>query len=624
VYSLLSFFPPCYEDELLYSVFARYHQRSGNLSFKSTLVDLFNTDSIKAVTDFSSGLGVLTQKIEPLYNFKYFIENHTLVPYYRPFMEAKIYNNTINLMNSSNANGVHISMGIIQSSISFPKYLRFCTECYKLDQLKYGESYWHRCHQLPGVVVCPFHGNILMNSNIPFKQQENTQHFYALSHTLIENCNAVDYLKNNIEVFTFISNETKNLLQSEIFPIGLNKLKKLYLYFLGEKNLITSSGRVKFRELLPAFINLFGVDLLEYLNCGLTVDQEDTWLHKVLRKPRVSCHPLRHLLLLYFFMRDIKSYSYIENTNYLDIPFGPPMYPCLNKAADHYRERVISDLKITRCSKTGKPIGTFTCVCGFVYSRSGPDNTIEDKFRIGKVKEFGHVWKQKLKELSNKGLTKYRIAQELEVDFNTIKKYLEVEISKGQNQQTNIEMKDEKNKTSKKEEYRNRWIEHRNLHSNKNRTELRRGSPNVYIWLYRNDNDWLYENLPPKESATSTNKRVNWEERDYEIARLIKIEVDKIMAVDPPERVTVSRIGQRIQKLALLEKKLNKLPRSKKILEELMETVEDFQKRRIKSIAAKKREANKEIKEWELIREAGIRPEYIELMNQTLQNEINF
>ena len=41
---MLGSFPTPYPDELLYSVVARYHVRSGNKSFRQTHEELFETD----------------------------------------------------------------------------------------------------------------------------------------------------------------------------------------------------------------------------------------------------------------------------------------------------------------------------------------------------------------------------------------------------------------------------------------------------------------------------------------------------------------------------------------------------------------------------------------------------
>lgn len=44
---MLGFFPTPYPDELLYSVVARYHLRSGNKSFQKTHEELFETTELQ-------------------------------------------------------------------------------------------------------------------------------------------------------------------------------------------------------------------------------------------------------------------------------------------------------------------------------------------------------------------------------------------------------------------------------------------------------------------------------------------------------------------------------------------------------------------------------------------------
>ena len=53
---MLHWFPTPYPDELLYSVLARYHVRSGNTSRKMTTEELFGKRTIIAVWDLPSNL----------------------------------------------------------------------------------------------------------------------------------------------------------------------------------------------------------------------------------------------------------------------------------------------------------------------------------------------------------------------------------------------------------------------------------------------------------------------------------------------------------------------------------------------------------------------------------------
>ncbi|WP_264174715.1 TnsD family Tn7-like transposition protein [Clostridium estertheticum] len=81
--------------------------------------------------------------------------------------------------------------------------------------------------------------------------------------------------------------------------------------------------------------------------------------------------------------------------------FGRGPWPCLNKVAEYYRMNVVNNLKITEDYKTRLPVRTFSCDCGFVYSRKGPDKVSGDRYRVGRIKEFSAVWENKLKVYLN-------------------------------------------------------------------------------------------------------------------------------------------------------------------------------------------------------------------------------
>lgn len=161
---------------------------------------------------------------------------------------------------------------------------------------------------------------------------------------------------------------------------------------------------------------------------------------------------------------------------------------------------------------------------------------------------------------------------------------------------------------------------------NLGRTELRGGLPSAYTWLYRNDKEWLFDNLPPKKKKNSgiQSKRVNWEHRDTQLADLIRSEAKKIKNRESdPIRVSISQIGKRLGVLSLFEKQISNLPTCKKVLENVTETVEEFQVRRVKLKASLMNDHRVEIKEWRLIRESGLRPDFSPLVHNAIIEEIN-
>jgi hypothetical protein len=122
----------------------------------------------------------------------------------------------------------------------------------------------------------------------------------------------------------------------------------------------------------------------------------------------------------------------------------------------------------------------------------------------------------------------------------------------------------------------------------KSKNDLRKLSPKTYFWLYRNDRDWLTEHSPLKLIPVSEEDRVDWAERDKSIFREVVIAIKKIESSEKPFlRITISRIGKMIGKLSVIEKHRGKLPETAELLSRSVESIEEFQKRKIMSVVKK-------------------------------------
>ncbi|MYL34961.1 hypothetical protein GLW05_15360 [Pontibacillus yanchengensis] len=597
---MIGFFPKLYKDETLYSWLARYHIRSNNSSYKSTLSDLFMKDTIVAITDFPCNLQTLCTEIGDMYKPRYLINQHTPLPYYSPFIKRGNYEKIIDLMESTNKNRVYAVLGLPAGNVPYPRHLRYCATCFIEDVNQYGEPYWHRIHQIPGVHICPHHLEILSESSVLSKRTVSNQKFHALSESINSPIHRNNlYSDKENEVLEVVALNSLKLLQEEINPIGLPNLRNYYISKLHDKELMTATSRIKFQELLPRFINFYGKNTLKLFGSNLNIDDKDTWLHRLLRKPKSSCHPIRHILFNTFLGDDIFSYKNINIKTPYYQPFGDSPFPCLNRASEHFLKDVISTVNITICSSTKQPVGTFKCNCGFVFSRRGPDLSKEDRYKVGSVKQFGEVWLEKVEELYNDGLNYSEIARQLKSNRATIKKYLFNE-----NQKMKQHSNDYKHKS-----YKAKWSNLIVRNPDLSRTKLREQLPSVYMWLYRNDREWLLTNMPPKQKGCNKDiNKVSWETRDYELAKKIELEAESLKKInnDGIVRVTVRSIGRELGVISMLENEIEKLPECKLMLAKVTETLKDFQLRRIKFRAKNLRDMGIEITPSKLIRNSAL------------------
>jgi len=616
---VLSFFPTPYPDELLYSVLARYHVRSGNTSPKMTMAELFGTSSVTAITDMASCIDALVAGLpkEKRINSLDLIMNNTLFPYYTAFLPKQRIKAITAAMRGNKGGTIHTMTGIMASSVSAPEYLRFCPFCVEEDKAKYGEYYWHRFHQLPGVLFCPIHNMIIQDSTIKLGRQNRHEFTAANEQNLIIRPIEVKYTDRegisltSIDVYWIINNY--NCVRKLFIANG--DLKDVYLSILKEKGYATATGRVYQDEFVSSFIEFYGQGFLKTFQSEIDYNHEDNWLSSIVRKHRKSFHPLRHLLLMRFLCGSAE--EFFRNVNAY-VPFGKGPWPCLNPASDHYKKLTVKSVKITHCADTKLPVGTFECACGFIYSRRGPDASEDDLFEIGRIKQFGSVWEEKLRILAEDNRLGLREkARLLKVDPKTIKVY-------SQKLRLNMNYAKKRNKPDKNaslstvEEnirllnfHRSVWLSAVKENPDKSKTELRKLVKAHFIWLYRHDKEWLDANSPKYEKMYKENYRVNWVERDIWVLNKVKNVVEDILALEgKPVRVSLSKIGKMIGLLALLEKHLERLPQTKVYIEAVIETDCDYRKRRIRWAICELSNLGIEPKVWLVMRKASIRPEY--------------
>lgn len=164
--------PVPYPDELLYSVLTRYHLRSNNSSMKWTLREVYGTESVIPTIDLPSHLEALAiRNADSRLTVDQLIDDHTFYPYYIPFLTKDRAEQLRKAMKSSNGSGIHVLVGITASTVERGRDLLFCPLCYEDDIQQYGEPYWHRLHQLPGVKACPVHREVLHRITHPISDR---------------------------------------------------------------------------------------------------------------------------------------------------------------------------------------------------------------------------------------------------------------------------------------------------------------------------------------------------------------------------------------------------------------------------------------------------------------------
>lgn len=493
--------------------------------------------------------------------------------------------------------------------------------CAKSEIQSKGEAFIHREHQLQGINLCVHHGVLLI------RYRQNKKQSSRLEFIRLEN-NRLDLRDNfqepqHYEKMMRLAKAAYYILNTELKSFDKTLILEKYKNLLYKKGLTTSSKNVKQNDLYEEFINYYSKNFLRELDSSIDNDDEYNWLRVITRDLKRVVHPIRHLLLINFLTENISEFFQDKKSQYN--PFGKGPWPCLNKVSDHYLKKVVKGLKITEDYKTRVPVGTFICDCGFVYSRKGPDQLEADRFKIGKIKNFGSLWEGKLKEYLKEGKYGLReLSRLMHCDPKTIRKFYKIlSIDYPDNCEVVSSKTEKKLVDIKLNGYKKTILNTIQARKEASRTEIRNICKKEYVYIYRHDKEWLNNKLPYIEKVAEHNEKIDWNKRDNELLRLVEHEYKEMLNTDRPIRISKASIGKRLGKLPTLEKQINKLPKTEKYLKEIAETVEEFQFRRCIRIINEKTSANSQVRLWEIQRLAAIRSNQFEKIKEKLEEYIN-
>lgn len=599
----IPYFPTPYPDELLYSILGRYHHLSCNLNYEHTSKDLFG-QLVQPSVELPSALKHLALKIDnPFISLQRLINHHTMFPLYGPFISDKRRKKLYRIMAlGKKAGNPLLVAGIIQTAIKAPRFLKYCPLCTTDDELAYGESYWHRSQQPFGVEICEKHQTWLEESTISVTEQRDRWGYHPLTSVSMNHLISLPKDWANVDHYLTLSRSVHWILNNPLLP-ELRTLRSRYIELLKRRGLATFSGHVKTLELKKCIRSHYGPIFLEKMRSPVDPYKDESWVADILSDSNRGAHPIRHLLLWGFL--GLESPDLLLQENHLkSLPFGKGPWPCLNPAAAHYRKAVIRECKLSRSDRTKGPVGTFFCDCGFIYSRVGPDDDLNSKYRADHIFEYGHVWKAELRRLTEvEKLSLKEIGRRLRICQHTIRKYL----NEIRGQQVLFETEKVEDENTKSSRYRNHLISLMELHPHISRAEIKKMPGSGYSWLIRNDKQWLYQHLPKQKTTVNFHSRVNWARRDEELLKEIHLVADKIRSLPgKPVRITIKEIARNMSMKGLSNKFFSKLPKTKAEIERVIESLEDYHFRRVHHATEEIVREKRSLRSWRIIAKAGL------------------
>ncbi|MGC2236769.1 MAG: TnsD family Tn7-like transposition protein [Pyrinomonadaceae bacterium] len=591
---MIGFFTDVYPDELLYSACARYAKRAKYPHKQSILIELFGRRGLSAIVDFPTRLDYFVSILprENYYSSESLINKNTLLPFYEPFLpleRAKLVRQE--MKGDSKDNVIRTRLATNVKQVKMPEFLRFCPICIEEDRREFGSAYWHRIHQLPGILVCSLHHCFLENS--PIKWERSIGNYFRAAEEIVSSIKPKYVKKEQADYLVLIklAEDAKWLFSQNNFCLGANIIRERYFNLLLKQEYAYYNGRIRNNKLFRAFQNYFSPSLLETLGCSIESTHR-SWIFRLIEKSKTDIlhHPIRHLLMMTFLGLTAKEFftSFVEFKPFLD---GP--YPCLSRAADHYGELRIQNCEVfdnlTKGKRRGKPIAVFTCDCGFIYQRIGPDKSENDRMRYDSIREYGIVWEKKLEEMWNDlSLSRAEIARRLKISdlsITTIARRLNLPMNAIGARVSNNKFHCKPPRRTLSE---SREICRKNLkkvvkeNPTANRDKLIKLVAFEYQWLMRNDTEWMKNHLPDVLNVPRKKETLDWKKIDAELSPKVEEACKKIYLTIPLKRVCITEIIREVGFKKWIEKRHLKLPKTKKVIDENLESLEDYMIRKLK------------------------------------------
>ena len=487
------FFPTPYPDECLYSILCRYCVRISCTQLRLMRKLLFGGQQSLASSVF---FPIRLDLVEHWYGAasgvtrKLIAEKHSMHPYAAIVYPAKFRQQVDAVISGASAPEAFDFTGTQRTHRLWQKYLRYCPDCVHDDICSYGETYWHRSHQLPAMVYCTKHRARLIDSNVEVIGA-NMAFRPASAESLLGRRIAGDEdpLALHKDQFIKIGIESEWLLQHGAdIDWGPDLLAKYKRYFR-DKGISTVQGRCDYALIANTFETYWGKEFLECLKSELSDNR--AWIRKIYNDKMVSFKPIYHILLMCFLGDSIEAFlDYVPQKSV----FGNGPWACLNKLCDNYEVGGVETVDIR--FSCGSATGFFKCsACGMVYKQ----RYWRQRFSPLYIVDYGSLWKERL----------LRCVQDEKLDISTTVVIMKSTpgVVRWQMEKLGVLRKTRRPRKplyggiGAKATYRVQVLALCEQYDEVTSAVLKLQAPNAYSYLCKFDLDWLHEHIVLKANS---------------------------------------------------------------------------------------------------------------------------
>lgn len=574
-----------YPDEILYSQLARLFEHCLQVHPFSGLDWVLKKGKGSATIDLPNNLNALYEvyfsKVEG--SSEALIRKYTLYPFYESFFKVHKRDSVLKAMLSNFGSQIHIKAGINTSGISRGRYPRYCPVCLSESFETYGEAYWMRIHQIPGVLVCPIH-NTHVDMFRPSNDRLNQSLFFSASEL---NRGSLVAMENKDPRLLEVSCTFRSILNGA-HRFDINNLNYKRAILINSK--YRQGSLINYNTLCLDIETYYGQRFLQHYFSRYS--DPLSWVPAIVRRPLTYFDPVKHIVLHNFVEQIERSLVLLSKA------LWDGSWQCINGACPAYKKHRQERAIVMLNAKTGKETALVKCSCGMEYRLT---YTLKNGKRVRSttVKEYGELWRNTVKIMADRGSSMRAIQRTVCTGVASIRTFLRGGDSKAKDLQFKVTLK----------ESREQWIALLKSFDQHKISQARRRDNRLYKWLYNNDKNWLQvTNQLNRTGRSQSELRLDWKEIDQKLVLRISEVIGKLRKEGFKKRISrnlVSKVLDLERNYFRIHK--GKLVRSTEILAKLTESKEEFVTRRVSGSLQALRKENQKVTVSGVLKRANLR-----------------
>lgn len=555
-------------DETFFSLASRNHNFWGHDADWRTSLLLFGYRQAGIHHDLPNGIGIFAERTgNQLGTAEAIARERTLLRYYGRFLSARDEQGTVLALSGNTVAHLKFRLGLLTSRFRANHPLKACTACIAADVLEHGWAYWHLEHQFPGVWWCNTHGIPLRESLL-----KSTGVGRFLWH--LPSIGMLRELPPEISRLTDVTvTNLSSLARSTIGlvagtnPVELDPdyLYRAYRAELTQRGWVTEGGSLRLSIIAANFLEY--ARLLRFIpELGAlpsTIEESKAQIGRLLRPMCSGTHPLRHILIIDWLFGDAGSFLRL----YRALPRG------LVPSVDDSRPDVVStheedkfaaiNTKLIQLMKTegksaratAQQLGVDTATIMVWAANCGIEVSRRPKILKGERRSL-------LIASLRCGMDKGVAAQTYGISIVTVTQVLRSEIGLHEAWK---QCRKERERTKAREGWCMLLAEHGNIGIKL----LRSLNPAVYAWLYRNDWQWLQQNLPDRGAGKCSvgGARIAWDQRDIALSTAVEAAALAISSINGRSTIRLWQLYQQVPELKAKLSVLDRLPLTQRVIE---------------------------------------------------------